>query len=161
MNMDRLPILSRLPLVALLLGLGLAGWVRAAWLPAPPPISWSSAHAWHLDSNGDQGYAWVANEPGAKAGIWQADGHSRLLLADALSVTPRRPTETYLTTFDLHHSTIDTSDQSDASARIEARAGPTVSQQSRAVLPTSQAALRSRTRTGSTPRAPPTALRLA
>lgn len=58
-------------------------------------------------------------------------------------------------------STADNSDQSDAAAHVEPRAGPFVFQLSRAVQVRPSAAPRSRPHSSSTPRAPPASLRFS
>ena len=60
----------------------------------------------------------------------------------------------------LNPSAIDDSDTSDPSVRTEPSAGPSIAQPAGAVLTLSTHALRSQTFSCSTPRAPPTALRL-
>lgn len=57
-------------------------------------------------------------------------------------------------------STTDNSDESDAAAHIESRAGPSVVQPSRPLLGILDASPRFRSHSSSTPRAPPAALRL-
>ncbi|MGE3512251.1 MAG: hypothetical protein AB7N65_25590 [Vicinamibacterales bacterium] len=146
----RLPMLALVVVVYVVCGFT----ARAAEVP-----TWSSAHGWHLDANGDDGFMWVSNATDAHATAWQRERDPHLQLVEP-SVRALRQAAPELASL-APSAVTDTSDQSDASARVEARAGPIITLQCRALLAVSQDALRSRTRSGAAPRAPPVVLPLA
>lgn len=149
-------IIRRLPMLALVVVVYVVCGFTARTAEVP---AWSSAHGWHLDTNGEDGFLWVSNATDARATAWERERDPQLQLVDP-SVRALRQAAPELASLD-PSSVTDTSDQSDASARIEARAGPIGSLQCRALLAVSQDSLRSRTRSGAAPRAPPVVFLLA
>lgn len=152
------PIRRRRLLLTVLLAFCASGWLIGVLVRPSVPVAWSAAHAWHFSSNGHE---WVANDDGRPAAGWTGpDAVRRSVAVSPQAASAPTHGDAELETFD-PLATTETSDQSDASARIESRAGPLVSPQSRAVPVTCPGVTRSRTRSGSTPRAPPASLRFA
>ena len=159
---------KRLPFVAALLALLAGAWLQVEAAPVQDASSWRHQRAqtptasgittvWiDVDQDGDLD---VVGIDGALALlVWENDGAGRLSLRQPLTPTLWSSTQEDAG-LDSPCAT-DTSDQSDTpSVGLARRCAPIVSQHSRPLTADVQAALRSRTRSSRSPRAPPVLLR--
>ncbi len=162
-------LFRRLAFTAFLVVVCACGWLRTeaaaaaihGWNQAAPHASTgpSILRTVVTDFDGDGDADQVSVHADLVVHVWLNDGLGRfapLALAD-VALWDARDLSLALD----ETSTTDNSDQSDAAAHVEPRAGPFVFQRSRAVQARPSAAPRSRPHSSSTPRAPPASLRLS
>ena len=168
-------IIRRLAFAALWLTLCLGGWLTVnhasaaplsssvsnlASLPGAEPTHESVARtalrtvAIDFDGDGDTDQVALHAEPsGLSVRVWLNDGLGRLAPMAVANVATWQVRELHVTIDET--STTDNSDQSDAAAHVEPRAGPVSIEPSRAAFAVVHATPRTRPHFRSSPRAPP------
>lgn len=162
-------LFRRLAFTAFMVVVCACGWLRleaatatsSGWSQTAPHASTGQADVRSVvtDFDGDGDADRVSIQGNLVVNVWLNDGLGRFAPLTIADVALWEVRDLSLTLDET--STTDNSDQSDAAAHVEPRAGPFVLQLSRAVRARPSAAPRSRPHSSSTPRAPPASLRLS